>query len=76
MSALKDSTLATGWGAYPISSQTPAATRLKLRGSDDSDPVYKALLRRLQQESTKVAEISETEADAAAEQPLSPGSGA
>ncbi len=68
MSAMKDSTLASGWGDYAVSSPVPV-TRLNVTPSAG---VYQSLLGRLQEASKKVAEISRKEAEAE-EKPQAPG---
>jgi len=57
MAAMNDSTLASGWGDYPSSSRGPSSRLTE----SPRNGVYDSLLERLQQESEKVAKISESE---------------
>lgn len=63
MSVLKHLTLGTGWGGYTLSTDPrPAEAESGVAESVENDPVYKALLQRLKEESAKVSRISPTEA--------------
>jgi hypothetical protein len=64
MSVLKHLTLGTGWGGYTLSTEPrPAAAESREdQSSVAADPVYRALLKRLQEESAKVSELPRTEA--------------